>query len=172
MCLRASHMLAAAAVSAGLVLGGCARDDEASMRARMAPWFSLGETLAFAAQGRCAAAAFRLVSADIGAPVTVARSVPEMMNVLPRRGVAALDVPGLSPDAAMVDAANLERALGMGMRRAALESRPCMEGPVGAEFRRMLTRPGIVLAYETGARTLMLMDRDNRVLVVAAGDRT
>ena len=142
------------------------------MRARLAPWFSLGETLAFAAQSSCAAAAFRLVSADIGAPVQVERNVEDMLRVLPRRGVAAVDDPALTPDAAMVDAVNAQRTLGMGMRRAALEARPCLDGPIGAEFRRILTRPETVLAYETTQGTLMLMDRGNRVLVVVTGART
>ncbi|WP_057793465.1 hypothetical protein [Roseovarius atlanticus] len=170
MNLRGPHILPAA-VAGAVLLGACARDDEASMRARLAPWFSLGETLAFSSRARCAAAAFRLVSSDIGAAVPVERNVPDMLRALPSRGVAALDDPKMTPDAAMVDAVNTQRTFGMQMRRAGLEARPCMEGKVGAEFRRLLMRPETVLAYETTDGTLMLMDRANRVLVVAAGDR-
>lgn len=170
MSLRAYHILPVA-IAGAVLLGACARDDEASMRARLAPWFSLGETLAFASQAGCAAGAFRLVSADIGAPVPVERNVDDMLRTLPRRGVAALDDPEQTPDAAMVDAVNMQRTLGMGMRRAALEARPCLGGPIGAEFRRILSRPETVLAYETTEGTLMLMDRANRVLVVVAGER-
>lgn len=141
------------------------------MRARLAPWFSLGETLAFSSRAGCAAAAFRLVSGDIGAAVAVERNLSDMLRALPNRGVAALDDPKMTPDAAMVDAANSDRTLGMGMRRAGLEARPCMEGKVGVEFLRLLGRPETVLAYETEQGTLMLMDRANRVLVVAAGER-
>ncbi|MGK7754613.1 MULTISPECIES: hypothetical protein [unclassified Roseovarius] len=170
MTLRGSHILPAAMAGA-VLLGACARDDEASMRARLAPWFSLGETLAFSSRAHCAAAAFRLVSADIGAAVPVERNVPDMLRALPLRGVAALDDPEMTPDAAMVDAVNMQRTFGMQMRRAGLEARPCMDGKVGVEFRRLLMRPETVLAYETTEGTLMLMDRANRVLVVAAGER-
>ncbi|WP_152495975.1 hypothetical protein [Roseovarius sp. THAF8] len=171
MTLRGPHILPAAMAGA-VLLGACARDDEASMRARLSPWFALGETLAFSSRARCAAAAFRLVSADIGAAVPVERNVPDMLRALPRRGVAALDDPDMTPDAAMVDAVNTQRTFGMQMRRAGLEARPCMDGKVGVEFRRLLMRPDTVLAYETTDGTLMLMDRANRVLVVAAGERT
>ena len=141
------------------------------MRARLDPWFALGETLAFAAERGCAAGAFRVVTTEIGAPVAVERNVADMLRALPGRGVAAVVDPQLSPDQAMVDAANTDRAPGMAMRRAALEAKDCMEGPIEAEFRRLLVRPGTVLAYEAGEGAVMLLDRDNRVLVVAMGAR-
>ena len=110
--------IALAAVSAAVTAAACSRDDEAAMRARLSPWFGLGETLAFAARSDCAAAAFRLVHGGIGASMAVEASVPEMLRALPGRGAAAVDDPQLAPDTVMVEAANAERAIGMAMRRA------------------------------------------------------
>jgi len=159
-------------LAAATLVSGCARDDEASMRARLAQWFDLGETLAFSAQQGCAAGAFRLVHDQIGAGVQVERDLGAMLRALPQRGVAAVDDPALSPDVAMVQAANAQRSLGMGMRRAALEARACMAGDLGREFHRLLGRNEAVLAYETGEGAVMLVDRANRVLVVAMGARS
>ncbi|MEO1139345.1 MAG: hypothetical protein AAFW87_07805 [Pseudomonadota bacterium] len=165
------HILPAILVGATLV-SACSRDDETSMRARLAAWFALDETLAFSAEQGCAAGAFRLVHDQIGAGVPVETNVSGMLRALPARGVAAVDDPDLSPDKVMIEAANEQRSIGMSMRRAALEARTCMRGPIGAEFLRMLVNPATVFAYETTEGAVMLVDRENRVLLVAIGART
>lgn len=161
--------IALAAVSAAVTAGACSRDDEAAMRARLSPWFGLGETLAFAARSDCAAAAFRLVHGGIGASMAVEASVPEMLRALPGRGAAAVDDPQLAPDTVMVEAANAERAIGMAMRRASLEARACMDDRVEGAFRQVLVNPRAILAYDPSERAVMLMDRDAGLLIVAMG---
>ncbi len=163
------HIFPAMLVGA-TILAGCARDDEVSMRARLATWFSLGDTLAFASERGCAAGAFRVLDATPNAALPVETDLGAMLRALPTRGIAAVDDPDLSPDEAMRRAANAERAMGMAMRRAALEARSCMQGDLGAEFRRLLTRAETVLAYHADERAVLLLDRRNRVLVVAMGE--
>ncbi len=151
------------------VLMGCARDDEASMRDRLSAWFILGDTLAFASERGCAAGAFLVKDDTPASGLPVERDLGAMLRSLPRFGVAAVDDPALSPDEAMRQAANTDRPVGMAMRRAALEARDCMQGDLGAEFRRLLTRSEAVLAYHSEERAVMMLDRPNRVLVVAMG---
>lgn len=148
----------------------CKREDEASLRDRLEPWFAVGETLAFTARRDCAAAAFRLVHAEIGAGVAVASSVPEMLRVRPGQRALAVDAPDLAPDAAMVAIVNADRPTGMAMRRAALEARACMAGPLEGTFRQTLLNPRAVLVWDGAGRTVLLLDRDAGLLVVAMGE--
>lgn len=85
--------LALAGAALGLV-AGCAREDEAGMRARLAQWFALGETVAFAARGDCAAGVFRLRGDAIGA----ALEARECMDADTRAGFHA----GLTAQGAML----------------------------------------------------------------------
>lgn len=153
------------------VLMGCARDDETSMRDRLSAWFALGDTLAFSSEQGCAAGAFRLMDETPGAALPVERNLGAMLRSLPRHGIAAVDDPDLSPDEAMRQAATTDRSVGMAMRRAALEARDCMQGDLAAEFRRLFVRTQTVLAYQTDERAILMLDRPNRVLVVAMGAR-
>lgn len=165
------RQVAPLALAGLLAVTGCQRADEAGMRTRLEQWFALGDTMHFAARMDCAAGLFRLVDTQISSAMPVSGNVAEMLRALPGRGVAALDNPGQAPDAGMVEAANTERSTGMAMRRAGLEARDCMEGPIEGVFRAALTRPSAVLAYDTGQRTLMLIDGETGFLVVAMGAR-
>ncbi len=151
------------------VLTGCAREDEAAMRERLDRWFSLGETLSFAAELDCAAGLFRLVDDSLAASLPVVGSVGEMLFTLPREGVAALDDPEQAPDAALVDLVNADRPMGMAMRRAGLEARACMDEATEGAFRTALLSPGALLVYETESGMVALMDRENRLVVAAMG---
>lgn len=165
------HIPALACGTAIVLVAGCKRDDEAAMRARLAPMFALGETLAFQAGTRCAAAAFRLVHDGVGAGLPLETSVPGWLRAVSGRGVGALDLPGLSPDDAMVAAANANRPVGMAMRSTSLDARDCMDDRVRTEFTRLLLARGVVIGVDAREGSVMLMDRRNAVLVVASGGR-
>ena len=167
----ARHIPALAACAALVVVAGCQRDDEAQMRARLAPMFAVGETLAFSAGTRCAAGAFRLVHDAVGSGLPVEDSVNGWLRTLAQRDAAAVDRPDLSPDAAMIAAANSDRPLGMAMRGRALEARACMDDRIRAEFMRLLRRDATVIGYDKTEGAVMLMDRGNAILVVAMGER-
>lgn len=165
------HIPAMACGSAIILVAGCKRDDEAQMRARLAPMFALGDTLAFDANMRCAAGVFRLVDDRVGAGLPLETTVPGWVRDVAIRGVGAIDVPDLSPDAAMVAAANSNRPIGMAMRGRALDARDCMDDRVRTEFMRLLMSEGAVVGYDAQEGAVMLMDRRNAVLVVAIGAR-
>jgi hypothetical protein len=152
-----------------LLIAGCARDDEVAMRARLAQWFLIGETLEFKASSACVAAVFRLVDFEVKSAMPQVQAVPEMLITLPRRGIAALNDPNQPPDQALVDLANAERATGMRMRKVAFESRDCMEGRTESAFSYALVNPMSVLAWDSKNEALMLMDPQTGVLVVAMG---
>lgn len=162
--------LALAGAALGLV-AGCAREDEAGMRARLAQWFALGETVAFAARGDCAAGVFRLRGDAIGAALPVARSVAGMLRTLDRRGRAALDDRAQPPDAALVEIANADRATGTAMRRAALEARECMDADTRVGFHAGLTAQGAMLAHDRESGTVMVIDRDAGRIFALMGAR-
>jgi len=149
--------IALAGAALGL-LAGCAREDEAAMRARLDQWFALGETVAFAARGDCAAGQFALQSDVIAASMPVAGSVGGMLHALGSRGRALLDDPVQPPDAALVEIANASRAIGQAMRRAALEARDCMDDGARAAIHAGLIAPGAMLAYDGQSGTVMVID--------------
>jgi hypothetical protein len=167
----ARHIPALACCAALFAVAGCQRDDEAQMRARLAPMFALGDTLAFSARARCAMGAFRLVHDRVGSGLPVEDSVQAWVRALGQRGRGALDLPGLSPDAAMVAVANTDRPLGMAMRGRSIEARDCMDDRIKTEFTRLLRADGIVIGFDAAEGAVMLMDRRNAVLLVVVGER-
>ncbi|GAB4301503.1 MAG: hypothetical protein Kow0058_16390 [Roseovarius sp.] len=164
-----ARMTVPAAAAALLAVAGCAREDEAGMRARLTQWFALGPTQTFAARADCAVGIFALVDESIGAALPVVDSVPQMLRMIDRQGRAALDDPQLAPDAAMVEIVNSRRGTGYALRRAALEARLCMDAPVRAAFRAALTSPAAMLAYDSESGTLMMIDRAGRRVLAAMG---
>ena len=159
-------VLAAAALT---LLAGCMREDETALRDRLDRWFALGETLHFKARKECVAASFRLVQWQFKAPIPVEQAAPQALRSLSRGGVVALDNTSLAPDAALLDFVNTDRTIGMGMRRAALEGRQCMDDDTVSAFRYALDSPRAVLAYDAENATLMLLDPHTGLLVVARG---
>ncbi len=159
-------------ILAGLAVwlaGACARDDEAAMRARLMRWFSPGDTLAFKASSSCAAGLFELNDFNVKSAMPQVQTVPEMLSILKRRDAVALNDPTQPPDMALVELANAERATGMRMRKAALESRDCMDDRIQSAFSYALTDPRSVLAYDSTNEALMLLYPQAGVLVVAMG---
>ncbi len=160
--------IALAGAALGL-LAGCAREDESAMRARLDQWFALGETVAFATRGDCAAGVFVLQGDAIAAAMPVAGSVGGMLRALNGRGRALLDDPVQPPDAALVEIANASRATGQAMRRAALEARDCMDDGALAAVHAGLTAPGAMLAYDGQSGTVMVIDRAAGRLIALMG---
>ena len=150
-------------------LAGCAREDEAAMRARLDAWFALGDTMYFSAARDCAAGVYRVRGADIGAAMPVVGSVGEMIYTLPRQERAALDVGDQAPDVALVDLNNEDRPTGMAMRRAGLEARACMDDGAEGVFRSALLNPSAILAYDMPSGTVMILNPDKGLLVAAMG---
>lgn len=162
--LPLGHLLALIALVAG-----CARDAEAAQRARLMAWFAVGETVEFAARSDCAAGLYRLVDGRVRAALPVADDPDGMRRALASRGQAALRRAGQSPDQMMVAMANTARPIGMAMRRAGLEARPCMGQSTQGAFRHLLETPDAVLAWDAERGALILMDPGSGLLMVAMG---
>ena len=148
---------------------GCGPEDEAAMRDRLGQYFSLRDTVAYEARQPCVAGVFRLADDRIKAAMPVAGGVGEMLDLLARRDLALLQDQGQSPDSAFVAVMNAERARGMQMRRAGLEARNCMDATIETAFRHAIDGVGNMVAYDAESGLLMLVDRRNRLLVVARG---
>ncbi len=163
---RARIVLATAVLT---LLSGCMREDEAELRHRLERWFALGETLYFSASKECVAASFRLVQWQFKAPMPIEHATPQALRTLSRAGLVALDNSSLAPDDALLDFVNSDRTIGMGMRRAALEGRLCMNDDTESAFRYALDSPRAVLAFDAENAMLMLLDPHSGLLVVAQG---
>ena len=123
----ARHIRGLAALILLMGLAGCAREDEAAQRARLAAWVSLGETVSFEAQAGCAVGVYALVTDEVKSALPLTDSVPAMRRAIADRGAAAVRLPGQGADRVLVAMANHHRETGMAMRRAALEARACMD---------------------------------------------
>ena len=166
---RVGSRLVPMALTCVSFLSACAREDEAALRARLAQWFMIGDSVEFSAQHDCAAATYRLRGTRMKSALPVTSDTARLLHDLARHGVAALDDPALSPDAALIDLTNADRPTGMTIRRVALEARRCMGGITESAFRYALQNPATVLAYDSRHHTLMLLDRATGVLVTARG---
>ncbi|MCZ4352343.1 hypothetical protein O4H61_07420 [Roseovarius aestuarii] len=152
-----------------LVLGGCKRTDETAVRERLEQWFALGETMSFQAQRGCAAGAIKLVDERIASKLPVATNVPQALITLRKRGAVAIDDTRQSPDQALLQIVNAARPIGMRMRIAGLEGRACMDSAVKDAFGRALVNPRAVLVLDRDFGALILMDADERQLIVSMG---
>lgn len=153
-----------------LALSGCARVDEGEMRSALGAWFSLGNTVSFTARQGCAAGVFHLTGTEIGSAMPVLRDAVRAAPEIRQRGRMALDDPALAPDRAMVQIANLDRSLGMRMRRAGLDGRACMDDVTESAFHHALINPAALLAYDAELGALILMDPAHALLVITIGE--
>ncbi|MEI4231989.1 hypothetical protein [Roseovarius sp. D22-M7] len=160
-----------ACLAALLLLAGCAREEAEVQRARLEPWFSLGETLAFEARRGCAVGLYEVVARDVKSALPLMGDVVQMHREIARRGAAALIVAGRGADTAMLAMAGHDRGTGMAMRRAGLEARDCMDARSEDVFIRALSRPGAVMAWHAESGTLILMPGDARLLIAVQGAR-
>ena len=158
-----------AGLAALVILAGCAREEAAAQRARLAEWFALGETLSFVARRDCAVGLYEVVTPQVKSALPLMPDVVQMQRKIEAQGAAAMDVAGQGADVAMVAMANHARPTGMAMRRAGLEARACMDGRSEGAFRHALDHPGGVVAWDSDTGTLILMARDSGVLVAVQG---
>ncbi|PVA11907.1 hypothetical protein DC366_02980 [Pelagivirga sediminicola] len=167
--LRPAGLCAGALCLAALALAGCKRTDEATLRAQLADWVPLGETVSFTATRDCAAGVFQLVGPRLASRLRSAGSVREAVMILKSRSQVAIDSRRLSPDAALLELVEVARAPGMRMRMAGLEGRACMDRAAEAAFGAALVNPRAVVIMDVERGILALLDADDALLVAAMG---
>ncbi|MCQ0092574.1 hypothetical protein [Roseovarius sp. M141] len=152
-----------------LALAGCNRTNEADLRALLAGWLPLGETMSFAATGSCAAGLFQVVDSRIASRMRIANSVREAAMILKSHDQVAIVASRLTPDAALLELIEIERPTGMQMRLAGLEGRACMDPAAEAAFAAALVNPAAVVLMDRGTGVLALMDVEDGLLIAAMG---
>ncbi len=152
-----------------LALAGCKRTDEAELRALLAGWVPLGETVSFSATRGCAAGLFQLVSPRIASRMRIAGSVREAAIILKTYDQVAIIAPRLTPDEALLELVEIERSTGMKMRMAGLEGRACMDRAAEAAFAAALVNPTATLMIDRSTGVLALMDAEDGLLIAAMG---
>jgi len=166
----AGHGRGLAALILLMGLAGCAREDEAAQRARLAAWVSLGETVSFEARSGCAVGVYELVTDEVKSALPLTDSVPAMRRAIADRGAAAVRLPGQAADRVLVAMANHDRETGMAMRLAALEARACMDDAAKGQFRRALDQPGTIVAWDANSGLLALMVPGAGRIVAVTGE--
>ena len=160
------------AASVAMMLGACKRAEEGDLRAQVETWLAVGETVSFSATRACAAAAYRLVDTQMKSAVRVVGDVPSAARMLKEGRVVAIDAPGLTPDAALLALIDADLGIGMRLRVSGLEARACMDEGVEDAFFRALSKPGAVVILDPDKRIVALVDRSERLLIVAIGADT
>ncbi len=152
-----------------LALAGCKRADEPELRALLAGWVPLGETVSFSATRGCAAGLFQLVSPRIASRMRIARSVREAAIILKSHDQVAIIARRLTPDHALLQLVDIDRRMGMQMRMAGLEGRACMDRAAEAAFAAALVNPAAVLLMDRDTGVLALMDAEDGLVIAAMG---
>lgn len=143
-----------------LLLPACARDTEASLRARLDQWFYLGPTSYFVSKRQCTGA---MISVRIGAPrksIMLHDNVNGALYAFLHEAVVAVQVAGVSPGE-VIDEMLQNGASGFGRQAlsAAALAAACFEDEAISDYAyEAMMRQGAILAYDRGSRGLMILD--------------
>ncbi len=155
-----------------MVLSACERDREDRLRAGLAEWFFLSETLYFRSEARCTGA---VITVTVGRPrpaLAVQNNTDRAVQALVTDGIAAIQVDGRSP--AELTEHMLTTGYGTFGRQVvaagALAGDCFGDDEVDAQIYDALTRPGATLAYDSGNSALMILDPGRNRLFYVAGD--
>lgn len=155
-----------------MLVAGCARDSEATVRARLDGWFFLGSTLYFNSEQRCTAAVFALEQGEVREALPVQRLPEDARTAFRIAGRTALRVADHSPSD-LIEALLMtgDGALGKQALAAGSQGVACTKG-VEAEpyFRAALTQKGAALVYDAELGGLIVLDPEQGRLFFVAGD--
>lgn len=153
------------------VLPACDLHGEVALRAGLEQYFALGDTLSFESRMTCTAAIFRAATNDVKPDMPMAAH-PELAQALyGTHGKAAIQIYGRSPHE-LTDAmlASSDSRFGKQALAAAAQVMKCLTDGDSKDFRRALTRPSAVLAYDSELDGVIVLDPVERKLFFAAGD--
>ena len=158
-------------LSAFLLLSGCALDEEAALRARLAAWVELGETYFFQSSMGCTAAVFHTgESPRITSLVDRARSLDTGMKMLDAGRPVVFAVAGKSPNALTEAIMSRDLPQGLGVLNSGLAGVACMSDLVKSIYYQAIRNPESKLVFvpETGA--MLVLDRQAMALIYVRGN--
>ena len=161
-------VLAGALALAGLA--GCAKDDEAKLRAEIADWVDPGATLYFDSRLTCTAARFETRSTRPLPKVVMVESLEQGIDRIAAGRVVGFALEGISPTriSEAVMSANLPG--GIGIVSAGVGAKDCMDSAEQARYFEALNNPTVTMIYAPKANILMLLDVAAKQVFVMRGD--
>ena len=161
-------VLAGALALAGLA--GCAKDDEAKLRAEIADWVTPGATLYFQSRQSCTAARFETRSPRPLPKVARAETLEQGLRHIAAERVVGFLLDGISPTriSEAVISANLPG--GIGLLSAGVGGKGCMDEAEQARYVAALNDPAVTMVYAPKSNILMLLDSGAQEVFVLRGD--
>ncbi len=139
-----------------MTVAGCSRDEEAKVRAALAPWVTFDKTLFFNAKTDCLAAMFHAPSGDIKAALRLENNAGSGLRVLHRDGAVALRFPGLSPTQVSEIIATADFPVGVSVIALARVGQGCMDAAYEGAF--------VQAIHDTNS--ILILDKKNVAMAV------
>ncbi|MCW9043523.1 MAG: hypothetical protein OQK05_09300 [Pseudopelagicola sp.] len=159
-----------AGVLALAVLAGCAKDDEAEVRAELGDWVTPGATLYFQSRLGCTAARFETRSPRPLPGVAMAQSLADVMRHVAAERTVAFNVEGHSPTRVSEEVMRANLPGGIGLLSAGVGGKACMDDAEQARYVTALNDPGVVMIYAPQGNALVLLDTGRREVFFVRGD--
>ena len=158
---RATRILAirlVAALLAAVSLAGCRLDQEERLRAELAGWLDLRDTLEFQSRSTCTGAVFLLENTGISDQVTRATSVDTAIHYLRAGRIVAFELFDTSPTVVseQIMTASLEQGLGL-LSNGIGPAKRCLSDRAGMVVYAAITSPEAVMVYDPGGNALTLV---------------
>ncbi len=146
-------------------LAACQLQTEDEARAALTRWLYPGEQLAFGAERRCVAAAYRLSNTMIRARVVRSDFADQAVWHIQRGQAVALQHPDQTPHDLSVALMSSNLARGLGLITAATGPRACMTDAMARGTYTLMMTPGAMLIYDPVAYSVVIADFDRMVAV-------
>ncbi len=151
-------------IVAGLKLAACSLDKEDMLRAELAGWLELAETLEFSSESTCTAAVFRLKSPEISDRLTKVRSVDVAVDYLQSGRTVLFDMPDASPNAVSerIMTGNLETGLGL-LSNGVGPAQRCLSDRAGIAFYNAIMSPDARMIYDPEGNAMTVVHVQSEV---------
>lgn len=151
-------------ILAGLKLAGCTLDKEEKLRAELASWLELKETLEFSSKATCTAAVFRLETTDISDRISRVNSVDTAVQYLKGGRTVVFDMPDASPNTVSewVMTGNLETGLGL-LSNGVGPAQRCLSDRAGIAFYNAIMSPEARMVYDPEGNAMTVVHVQSEV---------
>ncbi len=161
------------AIGAGIIillLAGCAKQDEETVRLRLSEWVNLGDTRYFHSEVDCSAAVFDLKSNRVSSKVKRARSLEVGVAMIGREQAVVFDIKGESPHSLTQRIMSQSLHQGIGILSSGLSGKNCMTEELQVYYYRTLLEETADLVFDPIDKAMIVVDTENKQLFYARGD--
>lgn len=152
-----------------LGLAGCAMDDEASVRAELSRWASLGDAVFFESKMDCTAAIFASKTSTPKA-IRIATHLDEAIRLIDADQPVAFAIDGASPNTVSEQLMSANLPGGLGLISSGISGKNCMGNDQQAAYFETLQDPGAFLIYAPATNGLAVLDPTRKRVIFARGN--